>query len=69
MKNYGPGRQVKTIKAFDKVLEAETLLFVPGWQRTCHPIILANMQYRTVKMLIKLGRIFIAKRIRKGVQK
>ncbi len=61
---YEPGKEIKTIKAFDKAFAKGTLLYVKNWRKTAHPIILANMQYRIVKRFIETRQVFIAKKIK-----
>ena len=63
MKTYGPGKQVTSLMEFNYVLNNNILLFIKNWNKTAHPIILANMQYRTVKGFIEHGQVFIAKKI------
>lgn len=66
MIRYRAGRLVKTMAAFYRALDAGTLLWISSWQKTAHPIILANMQYRIVRTLVERGVVFIARRIKKG---
>lgn len=63
MKTYKAGKPILTMHSFDSALKKGTLLFVRGWNKTAHPIILANMQYRTVRKFIEMKQVFIAKKI------
>jgi hypothetical protein len=63
MKTYMAGKQILTLSDFDRTFKNETLLFVKCWGRTSHPIIIANMQYRTVKSFLERGQLFKAKKI------
>jgi len=65
-KTYEAGDPILTTGEFDVALENEALLFVKNWDKTAHPIILANMQYRVVKSFIKRKQLFIAKKIEGG---
>lgn len=60
MKKYGAGEPVNSLAKFDFALRQGLLLFVKNWNKTAHPIILANMQYRTVKRFITDGQVFLA---------
>jgi hypothetical protein len=63
MTNYGPGLPITTIGAFNLALEAGYLLFVKNWNKTAHPIILANMQYRIVKRFVEGGQVSHARKL------
>ena len=63
MKTYMAGKPILTMSNFNRVLEKGTLLFVKNWNKTAHPIIIANMQYRTVKSFLERGQLFKAKKI------
>ena len=63
MKSYMAGKPILTMRGFDSALRNGTLLFVRNWNKTAHPIILANMQYRVVKQFIEHKQVFIAKKI------
>ena len=63
MKTYGPGEPVKSIAQFVFASRNGLLLFVKCWDKTAHPIVLANMQYRVVKGFIDRGQVFLAKKI------
>lgn len=63
MKTYEAGRPILTLSNFDRALAKGTLLFVKNWNKTAHPIVIANMQYRTVKSFLERGQLFKAKKI------
>ena len=63
MKTYGPGEPIKSLAQFEFAFKNGLLLFVKAWDKTAHPIILANMQYRVVKQFIDRGYVFLAKKI------
>jgi hypothetical protein len=65
-KTYEAGKPILTVDDFDAAFKEGTLLFVKNWNKTAHPIILANMQYRTVKFFIERKQLFIAKKIEGG---
>lgn len=67
MRTYEAGRPIITVESFDRALKSNALLFVKLWNKTAHPIILANMQYRIVKQFIERKQIFIAKKIKGGI--
>lgn len=62
MKTYAAGKPILTLRDFDRALVKGTLLFVKNWNKTAHPIIIANMQYRTVKSFLERGQLFKAKK-------
>jgi hypothetical protein len=66
MKTFEAGKPILTMRDFGIALRKEKLLFVKGWNRTTHPIIFANMQYRIAKNFIERKQIFIAKKIEGG---
>jgi hypothetical protein len=63
MKTYGPGEPIISIAQFEFARKNGLLLFVAAWDKTAHPIILANMQYRVVKGFIDNGYVFLAKKL------
>jgi hypothetical protein len=63
MKTYTAGKPIIKLSEFDHALSNGTLLFVKNWNKTAHPIIIANMQYRTVKLFLERGQLFKAKKI------
>jgi hypothetical protein len=63
MKNYGPGEPVKSLAQFEFALRNGVLLFVKCWNKTVHPIVLANMPYRVARGFIDREQVFIAKKI------
>ena len=66
MKTYEAGRPIITMRGFDLAFREGRLLFVRNWNKTAHPIILANMQYRVVKGFVERKQLFIAKKIKGG---
>lgn len=65
MKSYVAGEAVSSIARLDFALRNGLLLYVKNWDKTAHPIILANMQYRTLKRFIDNGQVFLACKITK----
>lgn len=63
MKTYGPGEPVTSVAKFEFALKNSFLLFIKAWNKTAHPIILANIQYRVVKGFIDHGQVFLAKKL------
>jgi hypothetical protein len=60
MKKYEPGEPVDSLAKFEFMLKNGLLVFVKNWNKTAHPIILANMQYRIVKRFIDTKQVFVA---------
>lgn len=63
MKTYRPGLPIRDVGLFDYALREGLLLYVKPWNKTAHPIILANMQYRVVKGFIERGDLALAQKI------
>ena len=63
MKTYGPGILIENMTQFEVALSLGHLLYVKNWDKTAHPVILANMQYRVVKRFVESGQISLARKI------
>ncbi len=63
VKTYGPGNPITIMAQFDFALREGTLLYHKGWNKTVMPVVLANMQYRVVKMFVERGQLSFARKI------
>lgn len=65
MKTWGPGEPILNTAAFDFVKRTKQLIWVKNWNKAVSPVVLANMQYRTVINFIEQGQLSLALKLNK----